>query len=211
MKIIKRNGSEVAFDITKIIVAITKANEDVDEADRMTPVQIRRIAESVELQCQKMNRAATVEEIQDMVEHHIMAHGAFFLAKACIPPMLEAGQGAMVLFSSRAAKTGFAALGSNGAKTKAHYCASKAGVISLVKSLAMELAPYGIRVNGVAPGPVQGTMIPKESWPVIAEKVPLNRLGTPEEMAEGAWFLCSPQAAFITGHILDINGGTLMD
>ena len=52
MKIIKRNGSEVAFDITKIIVAITKANEDVDEADRMTPVQIRRIAESVELQCQ---------------------------------------------------------------------------------------------------------------------------------------------------------------
>ena len=53
MKIIKRNGSEVAFDITKIIVAITKANEDVDEADRMTPVQIRRIAESVELQCQK--------------------------------------------------------------------------------------------------------------------------------------------------------------
>ena len=50
MKIIKRNGSEVAFDITKIIVAITKANEDVDEAARMTPVQIRRIAESVELQ-----------------------------------------------------------------------------------------------------------------------------------------------------------------
>ena len=81
MKIIKRNGSEVAFDITKIIAAITKANEDVDEADRMTPVQIRRIAESVELQCQKMNRAATVEEIQDMVEHHIMAHGAFEVAK----------------------------------------------------------------------------------------------------------------------------------
>ena len=81
MKIIKRNGSEVAFDITKIIVAITKANEDVDEADRMTPVQIRRIAESVELQCQKMNRAGTAEEIQDMVEHHIMAHGAFEVAK----------------------------------------------------------------------------------------------------------------------------------
>ena len=81
MKISKRNGSEVAFDITKIIVAITKANEDVDEADRMTPVQIRRIAESVALQCQKMNRAATVEEIQDMVEHHIMAHGAFEVAK----------------------------------------------------------------------------------------------------------------------------------
>ena len=81
MKIIKRNGAEVGFDITKIIIAITKANEAVDEVDRMTPVQIQRIAESVELQCQKMNRAPTVEEIQDMVEHYIMAHGAFEVAK----------------------------------------------------------------------------------------------------------------------------------
>ena len=81
MKIIKRNGAEVPFDIQKIEVAVTKANNSVAEADRMTPVQIRRIAESVELQCQKMNRAPTVEEIQDMVEHHIMAHGAFEVAK----------------------------------------------------------------------------------------------------------------------------------
>ena len=81
MKIIKRNGSEAVFDITKIIVAITKANESVEEADRMTPVQVQRIAESVELQCQKIGRAPTVEEIQDMVEHYIMAHGAFEVAK----------------------------------------------------------------------------------------------------------------------------------
>ena len=81
MKIIKRNGAEVGFDITKIIIAITKANESVAEADRMTPMQIQRIAESVELQCQKMNRSPSVEEIQDMVEHHIMAHGAFEVAK----------------------------------------------------------------------------------------------------------------------------------
>ena len=81
MKIIKRNGSEVAFDITKIIVAITKANDSVEEVNRMTPVQIQRIAESVELQCQKIGRAPTVEEIQDMVEHYIMAHGAFEVAK----------------------------------------------------------------------------------------------------------------------------------
>ena len=81
MKIIKRNGAEVGFDITKIIIAITKANESVEEVDRMTQVQIQRIAESVDLQCQKMNRAPTVEEIQDMVEHYIMAHGAFEVAK----------------------------------------------------------------------------------------------------------------------------------
>jgi len=81
MKIIKRNGSEVIFDITKIIIAITKANEAAEESERMTPVQIQRIAESVELQCQQMGRSPAVEEIQDMVEHQIMAHGAFEVAK----------------------------------------------------------------------------------------------------------------------------------
>ena len=81
MKIIKRNCSEVIFDITKIIIAITKANEAATESERMTPMQIQRIAESVELQCQQMGRSPAVEEIQDMVEHQIMAHGAFEVAK----------------------------------------------------------------------------------------------------------------------------------
>ena len=81
MIVIKRNGSEVGFDITKIIAAITKANDTVDEGSRMTPIQIQRIAQSVELSCQKMNRSPSVEEIQDLVEHQIMAHGAFEVAK----------------------------------------------------------------------------------------------------------------------------------
>lgn len=84
MKIIKRNGSEVIFDITKIIIAITKANEAAEESEQMTAMQIQRIAESVELQCQQMGRGPTVEEIQDMVEHQIMAHGAFEVAKLYI-------------------------------------------------------------------------------------------------------------------------------
>ena len=81
MKVIKRNGTEVVFDITKIIIAITKANESVDESIRLTPMQIQRIAESVEFSCLKMNRSPTVEEIQDFVEHQIMAHGAYEIAK----------------------------------------------------------------------------------------------------------------------------------
>ncbi|MBR2483442.1 MAG: anaerobic ribonucleoside-triphosphate reductase [Oscillospiraceae bacterium] len=84
MKIIKRNGSEMPFDITKIIAAITKANEVVEDAERMTPVQIRRIAESVELQCEKLGRSPSVEEIQDLVETQIMAHGAYDVAKKYI-------------------------------------------------------------------------------------------------------------------------------
>ena len=81
MKIIKRNGSEAAFDISKIIVAIGKANATVDESTRMTPVQIQRIAESVVLNCEKLGRSPSVEEVQDMVEKQIMAHGAFEVAK----------------------------------------------------------------------------------------------------------------------------------
>ena len=84
MRVIKRNGAEVEFDIVKIIAAVTKANDVVDEEARMTPVQIQRIAESVELSCQSLGRAPTVEEIQDFVEHQIMAHGAFEVAKRYI-------------------------------------------------------------------------------------------------------------------------------
>ena len=84
MKVIKRNGAEVEFDIVKIIAAVSKANDVAEEDARMTPVQIQRIAESVEIACQSLGRAPTVEEIQDFVEHQIMAHGAFEVAKRYI-------------------------------------------------------------------------------------------------------------------------------
>ncbi len=81
MKVIKRNGAEVIFDIEKIVAAVTKANNSVDESARMSALQIRRIAEFVELSCIKMNRSPSVEEIQDLVEYQIMAHGAYEVAK----------------------------------------------------------------------------------------------------------------------------------
>ncbi len=84
MKVIKRNGTEVVFDISKILVAVGKANNNVKEEHRMTPMQIQRIAESVELNCIELGRSPSVEEIQDMVEHQIMAHGAFEVAKEYI-------------------------------------------------------------------------------------------------------------------------------
>ena len=84
MKIIKRNGTEVAFDISKIVMAISKANIEVDEKVRLTPVQIDRIAESVEVACEEMGRSPSVEEIQDLVEKAIMSHGAFEVAKEYI-------------------------------------------------------------------------------------------------------------------------------
>ena len=84
MKIIKRNGAEVTFDIGKIKNAITRANDVVEEKARMTALQIDRIAESVEIACVEMGRSPSVEEIQDLVEKSIMAHGAFEVAKVYI-------------------------------------------------------------------------------------------------------------------------------
>ena len=84
MKIIKRNGAEAVFDIEKIAMAVTKANNACEEKVRLTPLQIQRIADSVRISCEEMGRSPSVEEIQDLVEKAIMAHGAFEVAKEYI-------------------------------------------------------------------------------------------------------------------------------
>ena len=84
MKIIKRNGAEEIFDAKKIEAAITKANDAAEESVRMTPLQIKRITEHVQISCEEMGRSPAVEEIQDLVEKSIMAHGAFEVAKTYI-------------------------------------------------------------------------------------------------------------------------------
>lgn len=135
--------------------------------------------------------------------------GAFLVAQAAIGP-LQRGRGAAVFIASRAGRTGYAALNAAASGTKAHYAASKAALLSLVKSLAIELAPDGVRVNAVVPGSIEGTMIPRGRWPELAARIPLGRLGTPDEVAEAAAFLLSDQARYITGQGLDVNGGTWM-
>jgi len=137
-------------------------------------------------------------------------NGSFNVACAGVPALLRSS-GSAVFISSRAARVGYAALNPSAAGTKPHYCASKAGVISLVRSLATEFAGQGVRVNCVAPGSIEGEMIPRERWPEVAARIPLGRLGHPEEIAQACLFLCSPSASYITGHVLDINGGTWMN
>jgi NAD(P)-dependent dehydrogenase (short-subunit alcohol dehydrogenase family) len=135
--------------------------------------------------------------------------GAFLVAQAAIPA-LRAAQGCAVFIASRAGRTGYAALNASASGTKAHYAASKAALLSLVKSLAIELAPSAVRVNAVVPGSIEGTMIPRERWPELAARIPLGRLGTPDEVAEAVAWLCTEQARYVTGHALDVNGGTWM-
>lgn len=146
--------------------------------------------------------------------------GSFYIARAAIPALRRSGfqDRSIVLISSRSGKGGTASLGAT-KMSKAHYCCSKAGVICLVKCLAYELSEEQIRVNSIAPGPIQsinpegrpGATINPAFWDTIAEKVPLKRMGTPEDIAHACLYLCSEKASFITGHTLDVNGGTLMD
>ena len=135
--------------------------------------------------------------------------GAFLVAQAAIPHLRRA-RGTAVMIASRAGRTGYAALNASASGTKAHYAASKAALLSLVKSLAIELAPDGVRVNAVVPGSIEGAMIPRERWPELAARIPLGRLGTPDEVADAVRWLCSADARYVTGHALDVNGGTWM-
>jgi 3-oxoacyl-[acyl-carrier protein] reductase len=105
--------------------------------------------------------------------------------------------------------------GQRGEAFYSHYAASKGGLISLTKSLAVELAPLGITVNSVAPGWVRTELIEPElsnnaARKAIEASIPLGRVGTPEEIAAAVVFLASRQASFITGEILNVNGGAVL-
>ena len=138
--------------------------------------------------------------------------GSFVLAQAAIPALIAGAPSSIVLISSRAGKPGYAGFGQALSASKAHYAASKAGVNSLMRSLAIELAGSGVRVNVVAPGAIATDMIARERWDEIGAAVPLKRIGTPVDIARAARFLLDPDAAgYITGHVLNVNGGTLME
>lgn len=135
----------------------------------------------------------------------------FLCSKAVIKQMIAQKYGKIVNQTSFTGKTGRVVYSTFGGPTKAHYCASKAGIISLTQSLAYELAPYNINVNGVAAGSVAPKGTPLEKQKMIIPLVPLGRMGTSEDVSAATLFLASDESSFITGEILDVNGGTLMD
>jgi 3-oxoacyl-[acyl-carrier protein] reductase len=150
------------------------------------------------------------EEEWDRVMN-INLKGVFNCSKAVMRHMIKQKSGKIINLASFVGKTGRVVYSKFGTPTKAHYCASKAGVISLTKSLAFELAPYNINVNAVAPGSIAPEGTEEEKKDMITPLVPLGRMGTSEDVAAAVLFLASSEASFITGEIMDINGGTLMD
>jgi 3-oxoacyl-[acyl-carrier protein] reductase len=96
---------------------------------------------------------------------------------------------------------------------RADYCASKAGVHALTMTMAKELAPFHVNVNAIAPNIVETPMcdiLPRERLEEAARRIPLGRIGAPQDVANAVLFLASERSSYITGHILDLNGGALM-
>jgi NAD(P)-dependent dehydrogenase (short-subunit alcohol dehydrogenase family) len=131
--------------------------------------------------------------------------GAFYLSRAILQHMLDRGSGRIINISS--------IIGESGNIGQANYAAAKAGLFGLTMSLAQETARKGITVNSVAPGYISTEMVqavPKEALDRVIAKIPIGRLGEPDEIARMVEFLADPDSSFITGQVFSVNGGQYM-
>jgi len=150
------------------------------------------------------------EEISDEEWDRVLSinlKGAFICSQEAIKPMCEQGWGRIINISSVAGKMG-------GVKVGAHYAASKGGLVALTFCLARQYAASGITANVIAPATIETDLI--RDWSAQAKRdlvahIPLGRLGQPKDVAAAVVFLASEEAGFITGEVLDVNGGFLMD
>jgi len=145
----------------------------------------------------------TVQDFDRMIAVHL--RGTFLCAHAVLPGMLARGAGCIVNIASQ--------LGQIGGIELVHYSAAKAGIIGLTKALAREVSAQGVRVNAVAPGPINTPLVRSLSadWQrAKAAELPLGRFGEPEEVAATVAFLCSPAASLFVGQTLGPNSGDVM-
>ena len=144
-----------------------------------------------------------LEDLNALVNLHLSA--AILLTQAALPTMKNAGYGRVVLVSSRAVL---------GLPTRTSYSATKAGMLGMARTWALELAPYGITVNVVAPGPIKTAnfhgIVPEDSPQVdhVIQAIPVKRLGQPDDVARAVMFFAHRDAGFVTGQVLYVCGGT---
>jgi acetoacetyl-CoA reductase len=151
----------------------------------------------------KTVRKMTVEDWDRVIQVNLS--GAFYLSRAILQHMLDRGSGRIINISS--------IIGEAGNIGQANYAASKSGLFGLTMSLALETARKGITVNSVAPGYISTEMVqavPKEALERVIQKIPVGRLGEPDEIARVVEFLADPDSAFITGQVYSANGGQYM-
>ena len=185
-----------------------------DVADRQAvTAAIRRVEDAFGPVALLVNNAGIAEQhqfqdITDAVWRRFFAvhlDGAFHTIQAVLPHMLHEKAGCIINISS--------IWGQRGASCEVAYSATKAAIIGLTRSLAMELAPSRIRVNCVAPGVIRTDMtetLGEDTLRELAEETPLGRLGTPEDIAAAVAFLAAEEASFITGQVLTPDGGFIL-
>ncbi len=144
----------------------------------------------------------TVEQWDQMMAVHL--RGTFLSVRHVLPAMLDRGSGRIITMASQLAYLGAADL--------AHYAAAKAGIVGFTKSLAREVARRGVLVNGIAPGPIKTGILPSNpaADAALAERLPIGRFGTVDEVAPTAVFLASDDSSYYVGQILGPNGGDVM-
>ncbi|WP_417457300.1 SDR family NAD(P)-dependent oxidoreductase [Kordiimonas sp.] len=150
---------------------------------------------------QKPYQDITLSEWDEMFDTNLKA--PFFLVQALAPHFIERGEGSIINMSSVG--------GQFGGPKAPHYAASKGALLTLTKSLCRLLSPHGVRVNALAPGFIETDMMKhmatKTDRQAMIDQVPIGRIGTPEDVAHAAVFLASDAASFITGQVINVNGG----
>jgi 3-oxoacyl-[acyl-carrier protein] reductase len=200
---IKKNRKEV----TAIPCDITKSVEVIAMVDQVKNAfgRIDILVNNAGIIRRGTIETVTEEDWDRVIEVNLK--GTFNCCKAVVGLMKQQGYGKIINVSSIAGKMG-------DITSAPGYGSSKAGMDALAKTLARQLAPYGINVNGVSPHAIETEMSAQwseERRKEIIASIPLGRLGKPEDVAEAVMFLASDEASFITGEILDVNGGVLMD
>jgi acetoacetyl-CoA reductase len=221
--LLARNGMRVAAGYSRDKAAAEKLQADLAKEGGTVSVHQGRVDDPIDctrvvaeilerhgqIDCLVNNAGITIDKtVRKMTNEdwstvlNVNLFGAFAMTKAVLEHMIERGSGRIVNISS--------VIGETGNIGQANYAASKAGLFGLTKSLALEMATKGITVNCVAPGFIGTEMvasIPEAALAKVVEKIPMRRLGRPEEVARVVNFLLEPESDYISGAIYTVNGG----
>ena len=221
--LLARNGMHVAAGYSRDKAAAEKLQADLEKDGGTVSVHQGRVDDPIDcarvvaeileqhgqIDCLVNNAGITIDKtVRKMTNEdwstvlNVNLFGAFAMTKAVLEHMIERGSGRIVNISS--------VIGETGNVGQANYAASKAGLFGLTKSLALEMATKGITVNCVAPGFIGTEMvaaIPEAALAKVVEKIPMRRLGRPEEVARVVNFLLEPESDYISGAIYTVNGG----
>ena len=227
-------GSDVA------LVALNDPEGLRETAGRIQALGHRSLTYDADVTVERRSREVTADVVDQMGALHILVNNAgggqpagvldltteewhrtvalnldsaFYWTRAALPYLIPTGRGRVVMTSSMSAKNGGG--GPPFSVSKSAYAASKAGLLGLARGLAIEMGPNNITVNAVCPGPIHtqatASIMGGELGQTYAQRIPMRRLGTPDDVGAAVAFLCSLEAGFITGECLDVNGGFYID